>query len=1726
MRGNGWWVLPQNNYGDGHAVFLGGPLAASGSQGGDPVRLSDGTLNLQTTDLESDGFGAAWGITRSWTNNLSYMLNSHVGMGWDIDQEPSIVQPLGNDDGDPIEVVTGGASSQWFDTTGGSLTPLFDGQDTLAYDTGDDRYVLTDTAGDRTTLYGFGTDVPAAEQGTFAGYAPASGSPISVTGHNDAGAITSEQRSQTVGAVTTTESLLFTYYGGSVSDAGQLANVTLERTVASGGTSTTSVVRQVAYTYYGSDSGDTAYGDTNELRTAAVEDGQGNILSEDYYRYYTADNTDAAGLGDDTLEDAFNATAFARLQAALPSGTTAFTASQAQVAPFATLQLDYGSVVDDSVTWGGNSVEYVMPQVTWEVVGGMGTTENGSVGQGTYTFSYHNQSDAIAYNSADPDGYNDWSTYTVETEPSGLTDTVYCNRAGQAMLDVQQDGSGGQWLTYYNYDDHDHLALTAEPSAVLGYDADWGGLVDDGSGTYADLSPASGLVHITQYFGDDSPWGITDPNAAAQDVAGETTPGAGPAGFVEDTQVETGWDNPSSLAVLTGTDYYAHTASTPGTGGADPATIYPVADTIVYRTAGSAGDTTTYAYTWQADASGNPTFAPATLTTTLPDVSAAEDGPGTADVTTDVFDADGNVAWERDADGYIAYAAYDVATGGLLKTIADVNTADTADFSGSAVPSGWATPAGGGLELITAYVLDNQGRATEETSPAGRITYTTYDDVHHVTRTYAGWTTAGGTSGPTGPVQLLWDDWADGYAVAADYTYTPTSAAAPTGTDAVTNLTGLTVDKVDDGGQVTEQDAYHDLSGVVVSPASPSADAWGTAAANYYVTAYGYAGGGRQYLTTDPDGTITKQVYNDLGWVTQEQVGTSAGMTDVADLQYDADGDLTQETDHPGAGQPDRVTAYTYDGRDEQVTKTDGAGSAQPILTVTGYDNAGDATETQQYAGTAATATALRAESKSAYDDQGRVYQQTTYGVAQANGAVGTGDTTSTYYDHRGLVLATASPAGLWAQYAYDGAGRTTAEYQGQLLATPSWSAAGSVADTVVLTQARTTYDADGNVTGTVTGDRLGTDSPTAAGPLGDAAGTGGPAARVSYAASYYDAADRVTATVDVGTNGGAAWARPGTVPARSATALVTSYAYNAAGEVAAETDPEVSTANPDGIVTAYTYDALGRELSTVADYTGTFAADGTPVGSTPTDATDQTTAYTYDGDGNVTTMTAVLPPGQDGQTTTYVYGVTTGGGGGSGVNDNDLLAQTQYPDPATGDSTAAQAETYAYDALGEQTGYADRNGTTHAYAYDAQGRMTSDSVTHFGTGVDTTVGSLGYTYDDAGLLASATSYGTVVGAGPAPVVNQDVDTYDGFGQLAAEEQAVAGPASPASPTVGYTYDAGNGDRPTGIVYPNGRTVGYNYGVPGSLTNAASQVTSLSDATGPIQSYSYLGLDTPVTFADGNGTELTYLSTSGSTGDAGDKVTGLDRFGRVADQNWVNGSGASVDEFKYAYDPDSNVLSRNDTVTPGQSEAYTYDGLNRLTTFARGTLNGAGTAVTGTPTGTESWSLDALGNWTANTLNGTTATRTNSAQNQVGTVTTPAAGGANATATLGYDKDGNTLTDATGQQYVYDAWNRLVAVKNGRGRGGRDLHVRRPGPAGDRGRGGRDDRPVLQRPVAGAGGAAGRGGHDPVRLEPVRRRRPGRAGRRPVRGRRPDVRRQRHWRDHPRREQPVGRALQ
>jgi YD repeat-containing protein len=112
---------------------------------------------------------------------------------------------------------------------------------------------------------------------------------------------------------------------------------------------------------------------------------------------------------------------------------------------------------------------------------------------------------------------------------------------------------------------------------------------------------------------------------------------------------------------------------------------------------------------------------------------------------------------------------------------------------------------------------------------------------------------------------------------------------------------------------------------------------------------------------------------------------------------------------------------------------------------------------------------------------------------------------------------------------------------------------------------------------------------------------------------------DRLTTTVNVGTNGGTAYTRPSTPDARSDTVLRSDVAYNGAGWVD-------NTLDPRGIEEKYAYDNLGRVTKDTQAYTGNPETSNTHVA----------TEYTYDGESHVLTLQADLPSRKKGTFPNY----------------------------------------------------------------------------------------------------------------------------------------------------------------------------------------------------------------------------------------------------------------------------------------------------------------------------------------------------------------------------------------------------------------------------------------------------------------------------------------------------------
>jgi YD repeat-containing protein len=148
------------------------------------------------------------------------------------------------------------------------------------------------------------------------------------------------------------------------------------------------------------------------------------------------------------------------------------------------------------------------------------------------------------------------------------------------------------------------------------------------------------------------------------------------------------------------------------------------------------------------------------------------------------------------------------------------------------------------------------------------------------------------------------------------------------------------------------------------------------------------------------------------------------------------------------------------------------------------------------------------------------------------------------------------------------------------------------------------------------------------------------------------------------------------------------------------------------------------------------------------TGSSNKTTGYAYNQVG-MSSLTAYLTNGSV-QTTGYVFGVTTGSG--SGLNSNDIVGATQWPDPTTGAPSSSQQETTTVNGLGQRLTSTDRNGNVHTLSYDVLGRVVSDQVTTLGSGVDGSVRRIDTAYDGQGNAYLITSYSTTSGS---TIVNQ-----------------------------------------------------------------------------------------------------------------------------------------------------------------------------------------------------------------------------------------------------------------------------------------------------------------------------------------------------------------------------------
>jgi YD repeat-containing protein len=290
-------------------------VTAPGVDGGNPaswmfssagIRYLDGAVRLNTSDLQSAGFGIPWGQTRSWASDPRYAPVNTTGVGWDVTQQPFLLQ---SSDRRTLVLVTSGTDTRYFDLNGSTYTPRFFYQEQLRPAAG--QFILTDTTGNQLTFFDFSN--PPTLQGKLQTIRDPFGNPTNLQWDPQTGHLLQMQRTDVTGAV---ERYVYSYIPTGP-NAGLLQNVQLVLQV----TGQPQVVRQVVNTYY--NQGD-RFGNVGDLKTAFIEDGAQtpHVLDVDYYRYYTPGEQ---GGQPHQLKYVFNPHSFDRLTAGVGDPFTPLT---------------------------------------------------------------------------------------------------------------------------------------------------------------------------------------------------------------------------------------------------------------------------------------------------------------------------------------------------------------------------------------------------------------------------------------------------------------------------------------------------------------------------------------------------------------------------------------------------------------------------------------------------------------------------------------------------------------------------------------------------------------------------------------------------------------------------------------------------------------------------------------------------------------------------------------------------------------------------------------------------------------------------------------------------------------------------------------------------------------------------------------------------------------------------------------------------------------------------------------------------------------------------------------------------------------------------------------------------------------------------------------------------------------------------------------------------------
>ncbi|MBE3000738.1 hypothetical protein IDM40_18845 [Nocardiopsis sp. HNM0947] len=404
------------------------------------------------------------------------------------------------------------------------------------------------------------------------------------------------------------------------------------------------------------------------------------------------------------------------------------------------------------------------------------------------------------------------------------------------------------------------------------------------------------------------------------------------------------------------------------------------------------------------------------------------------------------------------------------------------------------------------------------------------------------------------------------------------------------------------------------------------------------------------------------------------------------------------------------------------------------------------------------------------------------------------------------------------------------------------------------------------------------------------------------------------------------------------------------------------SQADRNGNTHRMRYDPDGHLASVVdtQDRVTTFDwdEDATDQVTEITDPVDETaSAFSYDGDGNLTELTD-----RAGQDIEFSYtdggllsSVTdpTGATWSVSYNDDDQVASLSVPNGSDDGATTS----YSYDDSpeeGSETTVEDPNGGESGFVFDDQGRQTeaTDQVDNTRSQTWTANSDIATTTD---ALEASVTY-----------------EHDEFNNLIGTELPTG-----AETAVGFT-DGANPAKPTSVTTPDGDELSMSYDDSGNMVSASQDDMDITVAD---MDYTGQGLVSSSTDANGNETTFSYddvgnLVSMTEPGPAGDMEFGYDSLSRVTEV--TDGNGTTIE---YGYDRLDRIVSVShdgDVV-----ESITYDGNGRqvethtdqaTTEFdynGRGDLLESERSDSG-GTETTEYSYDAAGNLTELTEHGQT----------------------------------------------------------------------------------------------------------------------------------------------------------